>query len=272
MTDTSSSKFSIPDLAFGTWKLDDQSAARCVAQAIADGYGMVDTAQRYHNEYGVGIGVKNSGLKREDVLVTSKLRGGDQGREQSRRAFFASLRNLGSDYIDVYYVHWPLPRLDLYLESFESMLELREEGFIRQVGVCNFEIPHLQRIISEFGEAPAVNQFELHPGFPQTELVEFCKNNAIEVQGWGVIGRGRGLLEDPTVTALAEQHALTPAQLCIAWANSHGASAVAKSGNRSRWQENLLAAGKELDSETVSQLDVIDLPRMGKDPNVDEEF
>lgn len=222
----------IPPLAFGTWKLDDAAAAKCVSEAVDDGYRMVDTAQRYHNEWGVGIGILSASVAREDVLVTSKLRGGDQGYEQAKRAFFATLRNLGTDYIDIYYIHWPLPKLDLYLESFEALLELREEGFIRHVGVCNFTVPTLKRVIDEFGEAPVINQIELHPGFPQTELTEFCKANGIAVQGWGVIGRGRGVLDDPTVIRLAKEYWMTPAQLCIAWAGAHGFSAVAKSANR----------------------------------------
>lgn len=262
----------IPAVAYGTWKLDDAHAATCVARAIGDGYRMVDTAQRYHNEYGVGQGVLNSGVEREEVLIASKLRGGDQGLEQARRAFFATLRNLGLDYIDLYHIHWPLPRLGLYLESYEALMQLREEGFIKNIGVCNFPIAHLQKIREEFGEYPAVNQFEVHPGFAQIDLVNFCLENDIAPQGWGVIGRGKGLLEHPEVKKVAAEHSCSPAAVCIAWACARGISSVAKSANPDRWKDNLSAPRINLSENNMRALDQISVGRLGKDPEVDEEY
>mgnify|MGYP001941370492 CR=1 FL=1 len=265
-------QLTLPPVAYGTWQLDDAAAQRCVASAIDDGYRLIDTAMRYHNEYGVGRGIKDSSIPREELMVATKLRGGDQGRDQARRAFFASLRNLGTEYVDIYFIHWPLPRLGLYLESYETMLELQADGYIRHVAVCNFPNRHLQAIKQEFDQYPVINQFELHPGYPQHEWVEFCQANGIAVQGWGVIGRGRGLLDDPTVQQMAADKGCTPAQLCIAWAATRGICSIAKSATPERWRANLAAAEIRLSDEELATLDAVDFPRTSKDPEVDEEY
>lgn len=267
-----SEKLVLPPVGYGTWQLDDRQARQCVAQAIRDGYRLVDTAMRYHNEAGVGLGVKESGIPRSEILVSTKLRGGDQGRDQAKRAFFASLRNLGLDYVDIYYIHWPLPRLGLYLESFETMLELKAQGLIKHLGVCNFPNEYLENIQEEFGLYPEVNQFELHPGFPQRQWVDFCHEKNILVQGWGVIGRGRGLLENREVKKLSQKYHCSPATICISWAHQRGISSLVKSATRERWLSNLQSAYADLTETEMGILDQVNFPRTSKDPKIDEEY
>lgn len=267
-----SEKLKLPEIGFGTWQMDDAKAKECVSQAIKDGYRLVDTAMRYHNEAGVGQGVEASGIDRAEVLVSTKLRGGDQGKDQTKRAFYASLRNLGLDYVDIYYIHWPLPRLGLYLESFEAILELKEKGLVKHAGVCNFPNKYLEEIHKRFDIYPEVNQFELHPGYPQLDWVKFCQERDIPVQGWGVIGRGRGLLEKPEVKQLAEKYDCSPASICVSWAKKRNISSIVKSTTRQRWQANLNNSNADLNDGEMEILDNLDFPRTSKDPEIDEEY
>lgn len=154
-------------MGFGTWELDDKAASQAVSEAINVGYRLVDSAYRYHNEFGVGLGVKWADVRCYQVLVTSKVRGGDQGYENTLRAFMTSRRNLGMDYVDIFYIHWPRPDLDLYVETFKAMQKLRNDGYIRTLAVCNFEVDYLERLANETGELPEINQVELHLAWPQ---------------------------------------------------------------------------------------------------------
>ncbi|AFV90922.1 MAG: aldo/keto reductase [Acidipropionibacterium acidipropionici] len=270
-------RIQVPPLSFGTWQLDDDAAARCVAGALRDGYRMVDTGMRYHNEYGVGRGVRESGVPREEITVVTKLRAGDQGARQTTRAFRASLRNLGLDRVDLYLIHWPVPRLDKYIESYREMIGLRRDGLIGELGVSNFPLAHLDRLADAVGEYPAINQFEMHPGWPQAELVAGCRERGVIPQGWGPLGRGqlkegRGLLDDPVLARVAEAHRTTPATVCLAWMAGHDVSCVAKSSHPDRWRANLAAVRMSLSDEEIARIDAMPQFRCGKDPLVDEEY
>jgi Aldo/keto reductases, related to diketogulonate reductase len=264
--------FHLPLLGLGTWKLSDAEASRVVAEAINEGYRLIDTGQRYQNEYGVGLGLKWANVRRDEVVVTSKVRGGDQGYEQTLRAFQASRRNLGVDVVDLFFIHWPLPKRNLYVDTFRALQKLRDDGFIRSIGVCNFEIEHLQRLLDETGELPAVNQIEMHVGFRQSALVEGCKNLGIAVQGWGAIGRGLGLLNNPTLIEVSRKYDVTPAQVALAWVRYQGAAALAKSASPSRRTSNLESLNLKLEKSDLMLLEEIPESRIGKDPRTDEEF
>ncbi|AXE37679.1 aldo/keto reductase [Acidipropionibacterium virtanenii] len=275
--DTDREPFRVPRISFGTWQLDDDAAARCVAGALRDGYRMVDTAMRYHNEYGVGRGVRESGVPREEITVVTKLRAGDQGALQTTRAFHASLRNLGLDRIDLYLIHWPVPRLDKYIESYREMIDLRRQGLVKALGVSNFPLAHLDRLADAVGEYPVINQFEMHPGWPQAELVEGCRERGVIPQGWGPLGRGqldagRALLEDPVLRQVAEDHRTTPASVCLAWMAGRRVSCVAKSSHPDRWRANLAAVGMTLSDEEIARIDAVPQFRCGKNPLIDEEY
>lgn len=263
----------LPKIAFGTWLLDNTSAVGAVRDALREGYRLIDTAMRYHNEMGVGAGLAQSGVDRETYKVASKVRGGDQGYDGTVRAFNATLTHLGLDYVDFYYVHWPLPKLDWYVPTFRAMQDLRDKGKIRSLAVSNFNLDHLDRLKQETGEYPVINQVEIHPGFAQRELVEGCRERGIAVQAWGAIGRGKGMLELPEITRVAAETGLTPAQVALRFTLDAGACPLAKSNNPVRRAQNLAAAElAPLSREHFELLEAMDYGRQGKDPEVDEEY
>ncbi|MGO1510183.1 MAG: aldo/keto reductase [Actinomycetaceae bacterium] len=262
----------IPPVALGTWQMDGDVGRTAVAQGIRAGYRLIDTAQRYHNEVDVGRGVRESGVPREDLLLVSKLRGGDQERRQVRRSFLTSLRSLDTDYLDLYYIHWPLPMLGLYLEAYEVLMDLRAEGLIRAIAVSNFLPEHLSAIHDRFGEHPEVNQVELHPGRPQDEIRAYDAAHGIVTQGWGVAGRGKGIMDDGTLETVAAEHGVSAVEIAIAWTAAKGVGAVAKSADAGRQRANLAAPGIELTEQDVARIDAMPPVALGKDPAVNEEY
>ncbi|MGC5629138.1 aldo/keto reductase [Georgenia sp. Z1344] len=267
-----SSGIEIPHVALGTWQMDGDVGRTAVAQGIRTGYRLIDTAQRYHNEVDVGRGVRESGVPREELLLVSKLRGGDQEARQVRRSFLTSLRSLDTDYLDLYYIHWPLPMLGRYLESYEVLMELRAEGLIRAIAVSNFLPEHLESIHARFGEYPEVNQVELHPGWPQDEIRAFDAEHGIVTQGWGVAGRGKGIMDDGTLDAIAADHGVSAVEIALAWTVRKGVGAVAKSADEGRQRANLAAPGIELSDKEVERIDAMPAVALGKDPAVNEEY
>ena len=262
----------LPPVSYGTWKLDDAAAQVAVREAIDEGYRAIDTGQRYHNEAGVGAGVRLASVPRDQVRVTTKLRGGDQEREQAKRSFKASLRNLGLDYIDLYLIHWPLPRLDKYVESWQSMRELRDDGLIRTLGVSNFTAEQVDRLVAETGEAPAINQVELHVGFQQAELRQQMAERGVVVQSWGSIGRGQGLLADERLQRIAAAHEVSPAQVALRWLWQHGLPCIAKSGDPQRRRDNLQIHDFQLTDDDLAVIADFEQERVGKDPMTNEEY
>jgi diketogulonate reductase-like aldo/keto reductase len=245
-----------------------------VRNALDAGYRLLDTALNYGNEAEVGRAVAGSGLLREDVLVTTKLPGRYHGYDTTFTALRESLANLRLDYVDLYLIHWPLPRLDRYVDSWRAMIKLREDGLARSIGVSNFTEAHLRRLIEETGVVPAVNQIEMHPRFPQQELCEVHEQLGIVTQSWSPLGRGTGLLGEPAAVNVAQAHRVSPAQAILRWHHQLGAVPLPMSSDPGRQRENLDIFSFTL---TDAELDAISglttgQRLWGQDPNVHEEF
>lgn len=262
----------IPAIGLGTWPMDDTQAEQAVVDALGLGYRLVDTATNYRNETGVGRGIARSGVPREEVVVTTKLPGRHHGYEETLASFEESRDRLGLDYVDLYLVHWPLPRVDKYVDSWKAMVKLREDGLVRSVGVSNFTAEHIERLGKETGVLPSVNQIELHPYFPQAELRAFHADRGILTESWSPLGRGTDLLDDPVVGAVAEAHGVTPGQVVLRWHVQLGAVPIPKSGDPGRQRANLDVFGFELTAAQMTAVADRAHRRVGGDPEVHEEF
>jgi len=246
---------SIPQLGFGVFKVDPAKTERVVAEALEVGYRHIDTARIYGNEEGVGRALAASGVSREELFVTTKLWNDDQGTQSVFDAFDRSLERLGLDYVDLYLIHWPVPAQDRYVESWLAFEQLRDSGRVRSIGVSNFTVPHLQRLLGESAVVPAVDQIELHPTHQQSETVEFARAQGIAIESWGPLGQGKyPLLELPEVTDAAAAHAKTPAQVVIRWHLQQGFIVFPKSNSRERIAENFDVFDFTLDD---AQMDAI---------------
>lgn len=228
----------IPAIGLGTWPLDDSQVARTVADAVHLGYRLIDTATKYGNEVGVGQGIRASGIARDELFVTTKLDGPYQGDGRAVAGLDDSLARLGLEYVDLLLIHWPLPALDLYVNTWATFGILLESGKTRAIGVSNFKPAHLDRLIAETGVAPAVNQIELHPLLARTGTREYDSAHGILTQSWSPLGRGEALT-DPTITAIADRLGVTPAQVILRWHVQLGLSAVPKSATAARLAQNL---------------------------------
>jgi diketogulonate reductase-like aldo/keto reductase len=262
----------IPALGLGTWPMDDAEAERAVAAALESGYRLFDTATNYRNETGVGRGVAAAGVPREQVLVTTKLPGRHHGYEETLASFEESRARLGLEYVDLYLIHWPLPRVDKYVDSWKAMIKLREDGLVRSIGVSNFTPAHIERLEKETGVLPSVNQIELHPLFPQDELRAFHEDKGIVTESWSPLGRGSGLLDDPAVAGAAEAHGVTPGQVILRWHLQLGALPIPKSGDPERQRANLDVFGFELSESETAAIGDRAHRRLGGDPETHEEF
>ncbi|MFV0137749.1 aldo/keto reductase [Streptomyces sp. HMX87] len=262
----------LPALGLGTWPLDDTAAEQAVRSALEAGYRLVDTATNYRNETGVGRGVAGSGVPREEVVVTTKLPGRHHGYEETLASFEESRARLGLDYVDLYLIHWPLPRVDKYVGSWKAMVKLREDGLVRSIGVSNFAAGQIERLEKETGVLPSVNQIELHPLLPQDELRAFHERKGIRTESWSPLGRGSDLLDDPAVVAVAGAHGVTPAQAVLRWHTQLGAVPIPKSAAPGRQRANLDVFGFRLDDAQMRAVADRDPRRLGGDPEVHEEF
>ncbi|NUS76051.1 MAG: aldo/keto reductase [Streptomyces sp.] len=261
-----------PAIGLGTWPLGDAEAERAVTAALGLGYRLVDTATNYRNEAGVGLGVARAGVPREEVVVTTKLPGRHHGYEETLASFEESRRRLGLDYVDLYLIHWPLPRVDKYVDSWRAMIKLREDGLVRSIGVSNFTREHIERLEKETGVLPSVNQVELHPHFPQEELRAFHAAKGVLTESWSPLGRGSGLLDDPVVISVAEAHGVTPGQVVLRWHTQLGAVPIPKSADPERQRANLDVFGFELSPGQLAAIADRAHRRMGGDPQTHEEF
>ncbi|MFD5587380.1 aldo/keto reductase [Streptomyces sp. NPDC127063] len=263
----------IPALGLGTWPMDDALAEQAVRGALGLGYRLVDTAANYGNETGVGRGIAGSGVPREDVVVTTKLPGRHHGYEETLASFEESRRRLGVEYVDLYLIHWPNPRVDKYVDSWRAMIKLREDGLVRSIGVSNFTPEHIRRLEKETGVLPSVNQIELHPLFPQPELRRFHADRGIVTESWSPLGQGSHLLDDPRIADLARTYGVSPGQVVLRWHVQLGALPVPKSADPERQRDNLDVFGFELDAEEMAAVGHHSSPRrLGGDPEVHEEF
>lgn len=257
----------IPQLGFGVFQIPPEDTAEAVTYALRTGYRLIDTAAMYGNESGVRDGVRTSGLNRSEVFITTKLANGEHGRDRARRAFEQSLERLGGDYIDLYLIHWPIPSKGLYVETWETLCALRDGGQVRSIGVSNFQIEHLERIIDATGVVPAVNQVELHPRLQQRELRRFHSEHGIVTEAWSPLGQGR-FLDEPRIKEIASAHGKTEAQVVLRWHVQVGNVVIPKSVTPSRIEENFRVFDFELskeDMEAIAELDAGE--RTGFDPD-----
>ncbi|ALV37790.1 aldo/keto reductase [Streptomyces sp. CdTB01] len=262
----------LPAVGLGTWPMSDAEAERAVAEALGLGYRLVDTATNYRNESGVGLGIARGGVPREEIVVTTKLPGRDHGYEEALASFEASRRRLGLEYVDLYLIHWPLPRVDRYVDAWRAMIKLREDGLVRSIGVSNFTPGHIERLEKETGVLPSVNQIELHPLFPQEELRAFHTAKGILTESWSPLGRGSDLLDDPALVSIAEDLGVSPGQVVLRWHIQLGAVPVPKSSDPGRQRANLDVFGFELDAGQMRAVADRAHRRLGGDPEVHEEF
>ncbi|MFJ8604219.1 aldo/keto reductase [Streptomyces shenzhenensis] len=262
----------LPAIGLGTWPMTDAQAGQAVGGALAAGYRLLDTATNYRNESGVGRGIAGSGVPREEVVVTTKLPGRHHGYEETLASFEESRRRLGVEYVDLYLIHWPLPRVGKYVDSWRAMIKLREDGLVRSIGVSNFTPEHIGELEEKTGVLPSVNQIELHPLFPQDGLRAFHAAKGIVTEGWSPLGRDVRLLTDPAVLAVAEALGVTPAQAVLRWHVQLGAVPIPKSADPARQRANLDVFGFELSDAQMSAVADRAHRRLGGDPETHEEF
>ena len=241
----------IPQIGFGTWQIESDKAAPSVYQALKDGYCLIDGAAIYDNEEGVGEGIRLSALPRESVYLTTKLWNPRHG--DAADAMDESLARLGTEYVDLYLIHWPTPKQDLFVEAWKTMIELRKAAKTTSIGVSNFTIDNLKRIMDETGVVPAVNQIELHPGFPQAELRAFHEAHGIVTESWSPLGQGK-ILDHPQLAEIAAKYGKTPAQVALRWHIDLGLVVIPKSITPSRIKENLEIFDFALDADDMAKI------------------
>lgn len=257
----------MPQLGYGVWKISNEEVIEPVLKALEVGYRSIDTAMIYGNEEGVGEAIRKSGIPREEIFVTTKLWNGDQGYNETLRAFDESLERLGLDYLDLYLIHWPMPKYDLYVETYQAMEKLYKEGRVRAIGVSNFHIEYLQRLFDECEVVPVVNQVECHPYFQQEKLKDFCKKHNIYIESWSPLYQGGEVLEDPVIQELAEKHKKTPAQIVLRWHIEEDSIVIPKSVTPSRIEENFQIFDFELSAADMEAIRSIHRnERIGSDP------
>jgi 2,5-diketo-D-gluconate reductase A len=258
---------SIPQVGLGVWQTPNDEAAPAVKAALDAGYRHVDTAAVYENEEGVGRGIRQSAVARSDIFLTTKLWNVDQGYDSTLKAFDASLERLGTDYVDLYLIHWPSPHRGLFVDTWKALTRLKEEGRAKSIGVSNFYPEHLEKIISETGVVPVINQIELHPDFQQQTARAFHDTHKIVTQSWSPLGQGK-LLTNPVIGKIAGRLGRTPAQVIIRWHIDNGLVVIPKSVTPSRIVENFKVFDFQLSSEDLAELNALDDAgaRIGPDP------
>lgn len=259
---------SIPQLGYGVWRVEDEVAADVVAQAIRAGYRHIDTAAIYGNEEGVGRAVAASGVPREELFITTKVWNSAHGYDEALAALEESLGKLGTDYVDLWLIHWAKPTQGRYVDTWKALIEAQRQGKARSIGVSNFPAEQLEEIIEATGVVPVIHQVETHPYWQQRELREVEERHGILHESWSPLGQGGELLEDPEITAIAEAHGATPAQVVIAWHLAKGFVVIPKSVTSERIVSNLAAADVELTEDEVARIDALDREdgRIGPDP------
>jgi 2,5-diketo-D-gluconate reductase A len=256
----------IPQRGFGVFQVPPGDTQAAVEQAIEIGYRHIDTAAAYNNEAGVGAAVRASGLPREELFVTTKLRNGEHGYESTLAAYDETLQRLGLDYADLYLVHWPNPAADLYVDSWRALERIYTDERVRAVGVSNFLAEHLDRLAKESELVPAINQIELHPTYQQRELTELCRKRSIAITAYSPLGQG-GDLDHPVLASIASGHGVTPAQVVLRWHLHLGHIVIPKSVNPERIRANFELDGFALaDDEVASITGLENGNRLGSDP------
>ena len=263
----------LPAIGLGTYGLRGDAGIASVEAAIASGYRLLDTALNYENEREVGEGMRRSEVDRGELLVTTKIPGRHHGYDETMASFAESRQNLGVDVVDLYLIHWPLPRVDKYVDTWRAMIDLREQGLVQSIGVSNFTIEHLRRLDDETGVLPSVNQVELHPYFPQTQLREFHASSGIRTESWSPLGKSSELLSEPVIVDLAGAYGVTPVQLVLRWHTQLGSIPIPKSADAERQRENLDIFGFTMTDDELDVLSDLERGRLwGGDPETNEEF
>ncbi|RWC89070.1 MAG: aldo/keto reductase [Mesorhizobium sp.] len=250
----------IPQLGLGVWQVDHDITAQVVGWAIEAGYRLIDTAEGYQNEEGVGEAIRAAGVPASELFITSKLRNGAHQRDAALRAFDDTMKKLGVEQLDLFLIHWPVASQDKYVEAWKTLVELKQAGRIKSIGVSNFNPDHLERIIGETGMVPSVNQVELHPRFQQRALREFHAKHDIHTESWSPLGSGK-LLGDPTIAGIAKKHGKSAAQTMIRWHLQQGLIVIPKSIRQDRIAANFDVFDFELDAQdlkTIAGMDSAD--------------
>ncbi|MGD6804316.1 aldo/keto reductase [Rossellomorea vietnamensis] len=258
----------MPQLGFGVWQVENDQATAAVSKAIETGYTSIDTAMIYQNEEGVGKALKETTVPREELFITTKVWNSDQGYENTLRAFDESLERLGLEYVDLYLIHWPTPEFDEYVDTYKALEKLYNDGKVKAIGVCNFEIEHLERLMKECEVKPVLNQVECHPHLAQNELKEFCEKHDIFVEAWSPLEQGGEVLQNEVITKIAEAHGKSPAQVVLRWHLQNNTIVIPKSVTPSRIEENFNVFDFELSTEEMKQIDGLNKDRRkGPHPN-----
>jgi 2,5-diketo-D-gluconate reductase A len=264
---------SFPELGLGTYKLTGSEGVDAIASGIDAGYRLIDTAVNYGNETEVGEAVRRAGVPRDDLLIATKIPGRDHGYDETLASAGASLARLGVDRIDVYLIHWPNPSVGRYLDTWRAMIDLRERGTVRTIGVSNFTEAMLQELIDATGVVPAVNQVEMHPYFPQTALRAFHAAHGIRTESWSPLGRRSELLAEPVIGEIAAAHGVTPNRAVLRWHVQLGSTPIPKSSQADRQRENADVFDFALSDDEVDRISALERGRLwGADPDHHEEM
>jgi len=262
-----------PQLGLGTYNLRGDDGIAAIVAAIESGYRLLDTAVNYENEHEVGEAMRRSGLDRDELIVTSKIPGRHHGREEAVASIEASLRELGLERIDLQLIHWPNPSVAKQVETWQGMIDARERGLVRSIGVSNFTEAMLTELIERTGVTPAVNQVELHPYFPQAALREFHAEHGIRTESWSPLARRSELLTEQIVQELAVVHDVSPTQVVLRWHIELGTTPIPKSADADRQRENADVFGFSLPEAQVAAISALERGRLwGADPDTHEEM
>lgn len=257
----------MPQLGLGVWKASNEEVVTAIHKALEVGYRSIDTATAYKNEEGVGKALASAGVPREELFITTKLWNEDQ--QRPAEALKESLEKLQLDYVDLYLMHWPVPANDRYVEAWKGMIELQQQGLIKSIGVCNFQIPHLQKIIDETGVTPVINQIELHPLLQQRQLHAWNATHKIQTESWSPLAQGgEGVFDQKVIRELADKYGKTPAQIVIRWHLDSGLVVIPKSVTPARIVENFNVWDFRLDKDELGEIAKLDAgKRLGPDPD-----
>ena len=259
----------LPAIGFGTYKLTGTNGVRAMVGALNLGYRLLDSAFNYENEGAVGEAVRQSGIPRSQLIVASKLPGRHHRYQEAIDTIEESLYRAGLDYYDLYLIHWPNPKEDLYLEAWQALIQAQRFGLIRSIGVSNFLPEHIDRLIKETGVTPAVNQIECYPYLSQAATIQYCLERNIRPEAWGPLGAGKSdILTNPVITEIAKKRGLTPAQVVLGWNLERGVIVIPKSIHKERLTENLKCTDFELTDEDMTRISALNKNlRLGADPD-----
>jgi 2,5-diketo-D-gluconate reductase A len=262
----------IPQIGFGLYLVEDQQTNSSVQEAFKAGYRSIDSAQIYQNEAGLGHAIKEGGIKREELYITTKIWNSEQGYDSTLKSFDVSMSKLGLEKLDLLLIHWPSAHRGLYMETWKAMIQLQRNGRVKSIGVSNFAIEHLNKILDGSSVVPVINQIELHPHFQQNELRAFHDQHNIKTESWSPLGQGK-VIADPVIKKIADKHKKTPAQVILRWHMENGLIAIPKSVTPARIVENIHIFDFKLDESDLAAIAKVDDKngRIGPDP-VTAEF